>query len=590
MDADKSGLFAHLLPLVKKNTRYIVIGGVAAIFANGLMLINPYLIKLAFEAIESKQAMDVIFRLCMYMAGLSVAAGLFRFAMRRTIIWASRKIEYDLRNVMFAKWLDLDASYYNRKRTGDLMAHATNDIEAVRMMTGPGIMHILNTIISVVIAVAFMVTLSVKLTLFTVLPLLLLALAYNRLGQLVHKKYLIIQNHFAFMTAQVQENLAGVRVIKAYGREKSEIDRMAATSRKYADMNLDMMKIYGFFRPLLFAIAGGVSLLVLYVGGREVGAGVFSLGTLVAFLGYLVWLVWPMMALGWVISLYQRGTASLERINKILNAEPMVSDSGKTGKKHREIKGKIEFRNLSFAYPSIEDKNPENILHDINVTIDAGTRLGITGPTGSGKTTMVSLIPRLYPVSKGQLLIDGIDCTQLSIGALRNSIGFVPQETFLFSDTLEANISFSRDSFEQQKITDTARLAALDEDVESFPEKYETMLGERGITLSGGQKQRTALARAILKSPSIIILDDATSSVDTETEQQIFENLDRVLPGRTSIIISHRVSSLMKCDKIIYLEDGRIVEEGDHFKLISQNGAYAALYRRQLMEASLEKM
>jgi ATP-binding cassette subfamily B multidrug efflux pump len=590
MDANRHKLFAHLLPLVKKNARYIVIGGVAAIFANGLMLINPYLIKLAFEAIEAKQATDVIFRLCLYMAGLSVAAGLFRFVMRRTIIWASRMSEYDLRNLMFTKWLGLDLSYYNRKRTGDLMAHATNDIEAVRMMTGPGIMHILNTIISVTIAVAFMVTLSVKLTLYTVLPLLLLALSYNWLGQLVHKKYLVIQEHFSFMTAQVQENLAGVRVIKAYGREKSEVDRMAQISRKYADMNLDMMKIYGFFRPLLFAIAGGVSLLVLYVGGMEVSAGVFSLGTLVAFLGYLVWLVWPMMALGWVISLYQRGTASLKRINKILDSEPLVSDDGQKKKDRPEIKGKIEFKNLSFAYPASDDKNDEVVLHNINLTVDAGIRLGITGPTGSGKTTLVSLIPRLYPVSKGQVFIDGIDCTELSIGTLRNAIGFVPQETFLFSDTLEANISFSHDSFEHQKITDTARLAVLHEDVESFPEKYETMLGERGITLSGGQKQRTALARAILKSPSIIILDDATSSVDTETEQQIFENLERVLPGRTSIIISHRVSSLMKCDKIIYLEDGRIIEEGDHNKLISQNGAYAALYRRQLMEASLENM
>ncbi len=590
MAINKGGLFVHLKPILKKHSKFIWLGAFATLFANSLVLINPYLVKLAFDAVENGEPMSVVFELCMYMLGLTVVGGLFRFVMRRTIIWASRKTEYDLRGALFAKWLDLDSYYYDHTRTGDLMAHATNDIEAVRMMVGPGIMHILNTVVSTVVAIAFMAKLSVTLTLTTVLPLLLLALSYNVLGQLVHKKFLAIQEHFSFMTSQVQENMAGVRVIRAYGRENSEVDRFSGISQKYADMNLDMMKVYGFFRPLLFAIAGGVSLLVLWIGGREVINGTISLGTLVAFYGYLGWLVWPMMALGWVISLYQRGKASLQRINKILDTETKVSNPDKPEATPHKIKGKIEFRDLTFAYPTANDQDSPTVLKNINLVIEGGSRLGVTGPTGSGKTSLVSLIPRVYSVEAGKLFIDGIDSTLWPLNKLREAIGFVAQETFLFSDTLEANINFAKDENLVSKITETARLAALHDDVESFPEKYDTILGERGITLSGGQKQRTALARAILKSPSIIILDDATSSVDTETEQEIFKNLDEVLPGRTSIIISHRVSSLKDCDKIIYLEEGQIVEEGTHQSLVAQNGPYASLYRRQVMEDKLENM
>lgn len=590
MATNNGGLFAHLTPILKKHARYFWIGGVLTVIANTLVLINPYLVKLAFDAVDKGEPSSVVLKLCLYMLGLTLVGGVARFGMRRTIIWASRKAEYDLRNILFAKWLDLDATYFDRSRTGDLMAHATNDIEALRMMIGPAIMHIMNTLVSTVVAIAFMSTLSIKLTLATVLPLLLLGLSYNFLGQLVHKKFMAIQQHFSFMTSQVQENLAGVRVVRAYNREASEIDRFADISKTYADMNLDMMKINGLFRPLVFAIAGGVTLLVLWVGGHQVMDKSITLGTLVAFYGYLGWLVWPMMALGWVISLYQRGTASLKRINKILDTEtrikhPVKSDDGPTN-----IAGKIEFKNLTFAYTTETGDDDEPVLRNINLTIDPGSRLGVTGPTGSGKTSLVSLIPRVYPVKPGMLSIDGVDSTEWPLGRLREAIGFVPQETFLFSDTLGANINFAQDEVELGRITDIAKLAALHEDVAGFPEQYDTILGERGITLSGGQKQRTALARAILKSPAIIILDDATSSVDTETEQEIFENLERVLPGRTSIIISHRVASLKDCDKIIYLENGEIIEEGSHDELLAKDGAYAALYKRQMMEDRLESM
>lgn len=588
----KGGRFVHLTPILKKYKGYVIFGALAAALANGLMLITPYLLKLAFDAIEAKKPPSTIVTLCIYMLSLAIVAGIFRFIMRRTIIWASRKAEYDLRGILFAKWLSLDQTYYNSTRTGDLMAHATNDMDAVRMMIGPGIMHIFNTIVSVVVSIGFMVTLSIKLTLFTVLPMILLALGVNKIGGLVHKRFLAIQAHFSYLTSRVQENLAGVRVIKAYRRENSEIERFGEVSQKYADMNLGMMRVIGLFQPLISGISGLVTLLVLYVGGREITSGHISLGTLVAFFGYLAWLVWPMMALGWVISLYQRGTASLDRINKILDSEPKISNPDHPAAIPDTIRGKIEFRNLTFTYPadngSGKTRTPE--LQDINLVIEPGTRLGIIGPTGSGKTTLVSLIPRLYPSDPGQLLIDDIDILQWPLDALRREIGFVPQETFLFSDTLQANIDFSSNQAVHGRVVEAATLSALHDDVESFPGKYETILGERGITLSGGQKQRTALARAIMKSPSIIILDDATSSVDTETEEQIFSNLEKVLPGRTSIIISHRVSSLQNSDLIIYLDGGRIVESGNHQELVARGGAYASLYKKQLMEAQLEKM
>lgn len=590
MENKNGGRFAHLYPILKRYPGHFWIGTVATVFANGLMLINPYLVKLAFDAVEKKQPAAIIFHYASYMIGLAVVAGVFRFIMRRSVIWASREVEYDLRAMLFTKWQSLDPTYYHHVRTGDLMAHASNDIEAVRMMIGPGVMHITNSIVSTIIALGFMLTLSPKMTLYTILPMTFLSLIVNQLGGLVHKRFLAIQSHFSTLTSKVQENLAGMRVVRAYRRENSEIERFGKASRKYAGLNLDMMRVAGLFMPLLYAIGGGVTLVVLFIGGKEITAGKITLGTLVAFFGYLGWLIWPMMALGWVISLYQRGTASLDRINKILNSKPNITDPGVTASSPTEVKGKIEFRNLTFTYPSGNGKSAAPTLHDINLVIEPGSRVGIIGPTGSGKTTLVALIPRQFPTGPGQLLIDGVDINLWPLATLRRAIGFVPQETFLFSDTLAANVTFGVEDKEGMSVEEAARLAALHEEVESFPNRYETILGERGITLSGGQKQRAALARAIVAEPAIVILDDATSSVDTETEHRIFAHLNQVLPGRTSIIISHRVASLKDCDQIIYLENGRIVERGTHQSLIALGGAYTSLYKRQLMEEQLEKM
>jgi len=588
MENNSSGRFKHLLPILRKYQGYLWLGAVATIFANVLVLIVPYLVKLAFEAVEAGRPASEIFHLCLYMVILAVVGGVFRFGMRRTIIWASRKAEFNIRNILFEKFLSLDQSYYHNTKTGDLMAHSTNDVEAVRMMIGPGTMHILNAIVSVTVSVGFMVTLSLKMTVYAILPLILLSFVVNRIGTIVHRRFLVIQEHFSFLTTRVQENLAGVRVIKAYRREDSEIERFGGVSRRYATMNLSMARVVGLFHPMIFGIAGLVSLMILYVGGTEINSQKITLGTLVAFFGYLGWLTWPMMALGWVVSLYQRGMASLGRINKILNTKAKVEDPAVPDAKAGEIKGRIEFKNLTFNYPGSDDDEP--VLQNIDLTIEPGMRVGLTGPTGSGKTTLVSLIPHLFTAESGQLFIDNIDVNLWPLKYLRRGVGFVPQETFLFSNTLENNIDLGNDRSDADDIVKVADLAALHKDVESFPGGYETILGERGITLSGGQKQRTALARAIIRRPSILILDDATSSVDTETEDEIFTRLQKVFPGRTSIIISHRVASLKGCDLIVYLEGGIIAEQGTHDELLARRGPYAALYRRQLKEAELDSM
>ncbi len=575
--------FAVLAKYLKGYRGYLIFGGVAVIFANGLLLINPYVLKLIFDALEKAEPQATVFWYVLLMLGLSITAGIFRFFMRRTIIWMSRKLEYDLRDELFTHLLTLSPAFYDRNRTGDIMAKMTNDLEAVRMMIGPGIMQISNSIVTITVALSFMIFLSPKLTLYALLPAVLLPFLVNRLGNLVHKKYSKIQEHFSVLTAAAQENLAGIRVVKAYRQEEQEIEHFGKISQQYVKLNMDMAKLYGVMFPLLIFVASLLNLAVLYFGGLDVIEGRIPLGTIVAFFAYLTMLFWPIMAGGWVVSLYQRGTASLDRINDVLNTKSVVKNDREdmhTG----EMKGEIEFRNLIFAYDGLP------ILNGISLKVKAGMTVGVVGSVGSGKTTLVSLLPRLYPVKRGMLFIDGVDLNDWDLASLRKQIGFATQEPFLFSDSLRDNLRFGEADAAEEKVREVAEVAALTKDIEQFPAGFDTVVGERGITLSGGQKQRTAIARALLPDPAVVVLDDATSAVDTETEDQINVGMHAALKHRTTFIISHRVSSVKEADLIIYLVDGKIAEQGNHHELIEQNGLYAELYRAQLLAEEIEKL
>lgn len=575
--------FAVLAKYLKGYKGYLIFGAVAVLFANGLLLINPYVLKLIFDSLEKNDPQETILGYVLLVLALSISAGIFRFFMRRTIIWMSRKLEYDLRDELFAHLLTLSPAFYDRNRTGDIMAKMTNDLEAVRMMIGPGIMQIANSIVTIAVALSFMIFLSPKLTLYALMPAVLLPFLVNKLGNMVHKKYSKIQEHFSVLTAAAQENLAGIRVVKAYRQEEEEIAHFGKVSQQYVKLNMEMAKLYGIMFPLLIFVASLLNLAVLYFGGLDVIEGRIPLGTIVAFFAYLTMLFWPIMAGGWVVSLYQRGTASLDRINAVLNT-PSIVKNDHTGMHVAPMKGEIEFRNLVFAYDGLP------ILNGISLHIKPGQTVGIVGSVGSGKTTLVSLLPRLYPVARGMLFIDGVDLNDWDLASLRKQIGFATQEPFLFSDSLRDNLRFGDADAAEERVREVAEVSALTKDIEQFPEGYDTVVGERGITLSGGQKQRTAIGRALLPDPSVVVLDDATSAVDTETEDQINERMHAALKHRTTFIISHRVSSVKEADLIIYLVDGKIAERGNHHELIAHNGYYADLYRSQLLAEEIEKL
>ena len=543
--------------------------------------VQPLVIRAGIDTLSHEAGFAKLLRYAGLLVALAAFKGLFQYWMRVIIIGISRDVEYDLRNDLFRHLVELSPDYYARVRTGDIMARATNDLNAVRMMLGPGIMYWTETSLTFLLAIVIMVTVDWRLAVLAILPAPLVSMAVIFFGRAIHARFERIQAMFSDISSRVQENLAGVRMVRAFVQEDAEMRTFEKLNRAYIAENIRLVRISGVFQPLLEALIGLTFLAVLWYGGGQVLVGRISIGSFVMFNTYMGILVWPMIALGWVVNLMQRGGASLERIDQIFQEKPTIA-APEHPTRMGQVRGEIEFRNATVAYAS------GMAINGVSLKIEAGTTVAVVGHTGSGKSTLVSLAPRLMDPTGGSVLLDGIDVRDLAPAELRRHIGFVPQETFLFSATIAGNIAFGVESATEQEIRRAAELAGLADDIESFPNGYETMVGERGITLSGGQKQRTAIARAILRNPRILILDDALSSVDTLTEERILQALERAMRGRTVILISHRVSTVRQADMIVVLEHGRIVEQGTHAELVAAGGYYADLTRRQTLEEELE--
>jgi ATP-binding cassette, subfamily B, multidrug efflux pump len=569
-----------LLPYLKRYRWGYIAGTLCVFLTNGIWILFPLVLGKAADDLHGGVTRHKLLLYAGALLAIATTKGIFQFLTRWIVIGVSRDIEFDLRNDLFQRLEGLSYSYYQRNRTGDIMARATNDLSAVRNLLGPAIMYTANTIVLMAGALAFMLSISPRLTLYTFLPLPAASILIQYFGRRIHDRFERIQAMFSDISARAQENFSGARLIRAYVQEDAEIRAFEAENQEYIRRSLKLVRLMGMLWPTLELIMGCAVVLVLWLGGREVLGGHISVGQFVSFSTYMMQLTWPVIALGYVINLFQRGTASLVRLNEIMQEQPEIKDA--PGAQDRDITGKIEFRGLNFSY------NGKQVLHDVNLRVPAGSSLAIVGPTGSGKTTLVSLVPRIYDAEPGTVLIDGRPIRDYSLASLRKNIGFVPQETFLFSDRIRENIALGVDSATDEEIHNAADAANIATDIESFPEGYNTMVGERGITLSGGQKQRTAIARAILRNPRILILDDSLSSVDTLTEERILQGLADVMSGRTSILISHRVSTVRQADRIIVLEAGRVVEQGSHSELLLGGGYYADLYQKQLLEEELE--
>ncbi len=515
--------------------------------------------------------------------GANLCAGIFLFFQRRLLINTSRHIEFDMREDFYAALVDQPLEYFHNNRVGDLMARATNDLAAIRQMVGPMILYSCQAVFALAIVLPVLFSFSAKLTLLMLIPMPFVSLTVKILGEQVHKRFEKIQEYFSDITARTQENLSGVRVVRAYAREESEIEQFQELNREYAAKNLQLVKWAAAMRPLMFFFIGLGFVIIVAVGIPMAIEGEITAGDFTAFILYLQRMIWYLIALGYVVNLYQRGTASLQRFNTVLEAVPAIRDDPDAAEQP-PIKGAIEFRDLTFAY------NGKPVLRNVSLKIEPGQTVAFVGKTGSGKSTLISLVPRLIDAEPGMVLVDGVPVGRFPLRQLRRSIGFVPQETFLFSDTLSGNIALGIEADREKGMTveDAARIAGLADDVADFPDKYQQVVGERGITLSGGQKQRTAIARAVIREPRILILDDSLSAVDTYTEETILNNLRGVRAGRTTLIVSHRISTIRDADLICVLNDGRITERGDHEELLELGGEYAELYQRQLLEEELE--
>jgi ATP-binding cassette subfamily B multidrug efflux pump len=574
--------------ILKRFAKYkwaVIVGIISLLIVDGMQLVIPRIIKKAVDGLTSGvMVRGDLARYGLIVVGLALGIAGLRFYWRFLIIGTSRHIEEDLRNDIFRHLHRLSARYFAVTKTGDLMAHATNDIEAVRMSCGIGLVALIDALILGLATVGFMLALNVRLTLLALVPMPFIAFFTLRAGKLLHQRFEKVQATFSDLTERVRESVAGIRVVKAYAQEPYELERLAAVGREYVSRNVELVRIWGAFFPFITLLSSMSVVIVIYFGGRSVMLGAITTGDLVAFTSYLGILTWPMMAMGWVVNIMQRGAASMDRINRILEAHPEIQDR-EGAEDPGAVRGDIRFDAVTFRY----EPDLEPALKDVSFSVPAGTTLGVIGRTGSGKSTICNLIVRLYDATSGSVTIDGRDVLALTVCGVRAAVGYVPQDTFLFSDTIKENIRFGAPDATDDQIRNAARVAGILDEVEDFPAGLNTVIGERGVTLSGGQKQRIAIARGLVTDPAIVMLDDALSSVDTATEERIQKELKEALRGKTSIVVSHRISSIRGADQIIVVDEGRIVERGTHAELLAEKGLYASTYERQLLEAEMEE-
>ncbi len=573
---------ATLWPYLRHYRKGLSLGIASLLMKDLLAVALPVILKYGVDSLTKGFLLRIVLEIAGLLVGLSLVKGLFQYWMRVIIIGISRDIEFDLRNDLFNHLVELSQDFYSRYRTGDIMARATNDLNAVRMMLGPGIMYTAETSVLLVLSVMVMMKTDLQLTLMALIPAPVVSLAVIFFGRRIHTRFEHIQKMFSDISSKVQENLAGVRVVRAYAQESAEVAQFETLNQDYIRENIGLARIQGMFMPLLQALIGITFLLVLWAGGRQLMQGRISLGSFVMFNTYMGMLIWPMIAFGWVVNLMQRGTASLNRINEILREKPTIKSAAGAIRSTADYSAEIRFRDVHVRHGSRE------AIGGVDLTIDEGETVAIVGHTGSGKTTLVSLVPRLFDPQSGEVELGRVNVREFDPEALRRDIGFVPQETFLFSATLAENIAWGVPGAAESDIRWAADVAGLAADIEGFPNGLNTVIGERGLTLSGGQKQRTAIARAILRNPRILILDDALSSVDTITEEKILQGLAGVMRDRTTILISHRVSTIQNANRIVVLSHGKVVESGTHEQLQRLHGYYAELYEKQLLEEELE--
>jgi ATP-binding cassette, subfamily B, multidrug efflux pump len=578
----------RLLHYFDRHKTPLLLGGLCVLGSAGFSLLKPLIVGNAVDELSKAITRGTLVRYGLLFVAASVIEGVFLYLQRSIIIGASRRIEFEMRNDFYAHLQKLPVSYYQDQRTGDLMSRATNDLSSVRMLIGPAVMHSVSSLIVVTGAFVMMLRIERFMALIALTSVPAIIIMVKFFGQRIHVRFRAVQDYFGDISARVQENLAGVRVIRAFTQERSETGIFKAMNREYVERNRSLIRLTATFYPALHALIGFMFVAIFFLGSRRIVAHTMTIGSFVAFNAYLGRMIWPLIALGWVINLFQRGMASMQRLHDVWSVEPgVLTDEGTP--LEGEIRGDLDIRDLTFAYPE-QGQARAPVLQNINMQIRAGETIGIVGRTGSGKSTLLALITRTFDPPPGTIFLDGTAIETIPLRQLRGLTGMVPQETFLFSESLAENIRFGRGDATDAEVDEAAKLAGLSTDVAGFPQGLYTVIGERGITLSGGQKQRTAIARALVRNPLVLILDDSLSAVDTATEERILNALKEVRKGRTALVVSHRVSSVKDADHIIVLDEGRIVERGTHESLLAHGGYYADLYRRQTLEEEIEEI